>query len=58
MTIALGQTDKPVLHHSECGLQYTSDDFRELLRQNGIECSMTGRGGCYDNAPVESFFPC
>ena len=33
-----------------------SDDFQELLRTNGITCSMSGKGSCYDNAVVESFF--
>ncbi len=56
MMMALGQRDIPSLHHSDRGCQYTSDDFRELLQQHGIECSMSGRGSCYDNAPVESFF--
>ncbi len=56
MKMALGQRDNPALHHSDRGPQYTSDDFRGLLRQHGIECSMSGRGSCYDNAPVESFF--
>ena len=56
MKIALGQRDKPALHHSDRGPQYTSDAFRGLLSQHGIECSMSGRGSCYDNAPVESFF--
>jgi len=56
MAIGACQRDKPALHHSDRGPQYTSDDFRGLLRQHGIECSMSGRGSCYDNAPVESFF--
>ena len=56
MAMALGQRDKPQLHHSDRGPQYTNDDFRDLLRKHGIECSMSGRGNCYDNAPVESFF--
>ena len=56
MKMALGQRDNPLLHHSDRGSQYTSDDFRALLQQHGIECSMSGRGSCYDNAPVESFF--
>ena len=56
MKMALGQRERPVVHHSDRGPQYTSDDFRELLRKHGIECSMSGRGSCYDNAPVESFF--
>jgi putative transposase len=56
MTMALGQRDKPQLHHSDRGVQYTSDDFRDLLKKHGIQCSMSARGSCYDNAPVESFF--
>lgn len=56
MAMALGQRDKPVLHHSDRGSQYSSDDFRDLLSKHGIECSMSRRGNCYDNAPVESFF--
>lgn len=56
MAMALAQRDKPLLHHSDRGAQYTSDDFRDLLRKHGIECSMSARGSCYDNAPVESFF--
>ena len=56
MKMALDQRDVPAIHHSDRGPQYTSDDFRELLSMHGIECSMSGRGSCYDNAPVESFF--
>jgi putative transposase len=56
MKMALDQRDIPAIHHSDRGPQYTSDDFRELLNTHGIECSMSGRGSCYDNAPVESFF--
>ena len=36
--------------------QYTSDDFREELKKHKIQCSMSARGNCYDNAVVESFF--
>lgn len=58
LTMALGyrQPQGPLLHHSDRGPQYTSDDFRDLLERNGIECSMSARGHCYDNAPLESFF--
>ncbi len=58
MTMALGyrQPALPLLHHSDRGPQYTSDDFRDLLDSHGIQCSMSARGHCYDNAPVESFF--
>jgi len=54
--MALGHREIPDMHHSDRGPQYASDDFRELLREHDIECSMSGRGSCYDNAPVESFF--
>ena len=58
MTMALGyrQPSESLLHHSDRGPQYTSDDFRDLLAKHGIQCSMSARGSCYDNAPVESFF--
>ena len=45
-----------LIHHSDRGAQYTSDDFRSELDKHGIQCSMSGRGNCYDNAVVESFF--
>jgi putative transposase len=47
---------KSLTHHSDRGSQYTSDDFRDELERHDIECSMSGRGNCYDNAVVESFF--
>jgi len=50
---APGQT---LIHHSDRGSQYTSDDFRDELEKHGIQCSMSARGNCYDNAVVESFF--
>ena len=45
-----------LIHHSDRGAQYTSDDFRAELEKHGIQCSMSARGNCYDNAVVESFF--
>jgi transposase InsO family protein len=45
-----------LLHHSDRGSQYASGAFRSLLREHGITCSMSGRGNCYDNAAMESFF--
>jgi len=45
-----------LLHHSDRGSQYVSDDFQALLDAHGIVCSMSGTGNCYDNAAVESFF--
>lgn len=43
-------------HHSDRGCQYTSEAFQKLLDDNGITCSMSGTGNCYDNAVAESFF--
>jgi putative transposase len=45
-----------LIHHSDRGSQYTSDDFRDELEKHGIQCSMSAHGNCYDNAVVESFF--
>ena len=42
--------------HSDRGSQYASIAFRELLRRNGFQQSMSGKGNCYDNAQAESFF--
>jgi putative transposase len=56
--MAIGQRcpDGVLLHHSDRGSQYTSDDFRDELDKYNIRCSMSARGNCYDNAVVESFF--
>jgi len=56
MALGYRQPTGPLLHHSDRGPQYTSDDFRDICRENDIECSMSARGSCYDNAVVESFF--
>jgi putative transposase len=47
---------KRLLHHSDRGCQYTSDAYQKTLRTLGIECSMSRRGCCYDNAVMERFF--
>lgn len=47
---------KAVLHHSDQGSQYTSENFQRLLDSHGIVCSMSRRGNCWDNAAMESFF--
>lgn len=43
-------------HHSDRGSQYCSHAFQSALRRNGIACSMSRKGNCWDNAVVESFF--
>ena len=45
-----------LLHHSDRGSQYCSEAYRKLLARNGITCSMSRRGNCWDNAAMESFF--
>ena len=45
-----------LLHHSDRGSQYTSDDYQKILKTLGITCSMSHAGYCYDNAVMERFF--
>jgi transposase InsO family protein len=45
-----------LLHHSDQGSTYTSEDYRAALENRGITCSMSRRGNCHDNAVMESFF--
>jgi putative transposase len=45
-----------LIHHSDRGVQYASDQYREALDAQGIECSMSRRANCWDNAVAESFF--
>ena len=45
-----------LLHHSDQGCTYASEDYRARLEQHGITCSMSRRGNCYDNAVMESWF--
>jgi len=47
---------KGLLHHSDRGSQYCSYEYRQLLQQLGVRVSMSGKGNCYDNAPMESFW--
>ena len=58
LTMAVWRRGKPtqLLHHSDQGSQYTSEDFQRLLADHGIECSMSRKGDCWDNAAIESFF--
>jgi putative transposase len=45
-----------LLHHSDQGGTYASEDYQQVLEARGIICSMSRRGNCYDNAVMESFF--
>ena len=48
--------DAGLLHHSDQGCTYASEDYQTILGARGIVCSMSRRGNCYDNAVMESFF--
>lgn len=45
-----------LIHHSDRGSQYCSWEYQALLEQFGMVASMSRRGNCYDNAPIESFW--
>ena len=52
-----GRAPKPgLVHHSDRGSQYAAKIYRRLLKARGIECSMSRKGDCWDNAVAESFF--
>ena len=48
--------DVGLLHHSDQGCTYASEDYQRRLDVHGITCSMSRRGNCYDNAVMEAFF--
>lgn len=58
LTMALGRRGQVtgLLLHSDQGAQYRAADYHALMRTNGIECSMSRKGNCWDNAAMESFF--
>ena len=56
MALARRSPGPGLLHHSDRGVQYASDGYRRLLAECGIECSMSGKGDCWDNAVMESFW--
>ena len=61
LSLAVGQrltspTGEELLFHSDRGSQYAAHNYRDKLAQWEIVCSMSGKGNCWDNAPVESFF--
>jgi putative transposase len=58
LAMALSQRQPAVglIMHTDRGSQYGADSYRQLLRQHGIEPSMSRKGNCWDNAVAESFF--
>ena len=45
-----------LLHHSDRGSQYASGDYQDLLEEHDMQCSMSRKGNCWDNAVMESFY--
>jgi transposase InsO family protein len=56
MAVARRLPEEGLLAHSDRGSQYASEHYQTLLLAHGIECSMSEKGQCWDNAPMESFF--
>lgn len=54
--IALRNPPPRLIHHSDRGSQYCSDDYQKLMKAHGMVPSMSGKGNCYDNAMVETVF--
>ena len=51
-----GSSSSGLVAHSDCGSQYASEHYQRRLSEEGIKCSMSRRGNCWDNAAMESFF--
>ena len=58
LIMAIWRRGKPdaLLHHSDQGSQYTSQQFQRLMADHGVTCSMSRSGNVWDNAAMESFF--
>ena len=54
--LAIRRPAPGLIHHSDRGSQYCSIDYQAELRRHGLQISMSGKGNCYDNAMVETFF--
>lgn len=56
MAINLRQPPEGCIHHTDRGSQYCSHEYQKILRKHGFKVSMSGKGNCYENAVVETFF--
>jgi putative transposase len=56
MAVRAKRPPRGLIHHSDRGSQYCSRDYRKLLDQFGMRASMSRKGNCYDNAPMESLW--
>jgi transposase InsO family protein len=56
MAITNNPDTNNIIHHSDRGSQYACNEYRKQLKKKGLICSMSRKGNCWDNAPMESFF--
>jgi transposase InsO family protein len=56
MAVALRQPPEGCIHHTDRGSQYCSNEYQRRLTKQGFKVSMSGKGNCYDNSMVETFF--
>ena len=56
MAVVRRLTGPALLHHSDRGMQYASEDYQYLLQSHQMQSSMSGKGNCWDNACAESFW--
>ncbi len=56
MAIDRRHPGRQLLHHSDRGIQYTCEDYMHLLQSHNLRPSMSGKGNCWDNAAMESFW--
>jgi transposase InsO family protein len=56
MAIARRRPAPGLIHHADRGVQYAAHGYRARLQAHGMLCSMSRKGDCWDNAPMESFF--
>ena len=56
MALVTRHPPRGLIHHSDRGSQYCSIDYQAVLKKHGLLISMSGKGNCYDNAVVETFF--
>ena len=56
MAIDRRRPESGLIHHSDRGIQYTNQDYRNQLDENAMIASISRKGNCYDNAAMESFW--
>src|SRR5947209_811637 len=56
MALQRRRPEPGLIHHSDRGVQYAAEPYRKVLKRHGIKQSMSRKGNCLDNAPMESFF--